>query len=151
MAEQMIKVFIVKQGFRFDDFFSGVTHYIPEGVKIMYDFQEDKERGTYIHLFRADSGMFYDISGDFDIDKFVIPVGDDVSDYPKVYPIVEDNVKKESPIKSCEDNDNYCSFIIANYALTDVIEALTTAKVKDIIVTKVDGNLVVKYKPYWRG
>lgn len=148
MAEQMIKVFIVKQGFRFDDFFfSGVTHYIPEGVKVMYDFQKDEKRGTYIHLFRTDSEMFYDIRGDFNIDKFIAPVEDDGSDYPRI----GNDVKKETPIKSCEDNDNYCSFSVANYALTDVIEALTTAKAKDIIVTKVDGNLVVKYKPYWRG
>ena len=46
--------------------------------------------------------------------------------------------------------EQYCSFTIANYALTDVIEALTAAKVKDIIVTKVDNDLVVKYKPSWR-
>ncbi len=46
--------------------------------------------------------------------------------------------------------EQYVSFTIANYALTDVIEALTAAKVKDIIVTKVDDNLVVKYKPSWR-
>lgn len=147
MAEQMMKLFIVKQGFRFDDSFSGITHYIPEGVKIMYDFQKDKERGIYIHLFRVDSGMFYHISKDFNIDDFIAPVEDDSSDYPKV--VI--NTKKVSPIKSCEDNDNYCSFSVANYALTDVIEALTVAKAKDIIVTKIDGNLVVKYKPYWRG
>ena len=149
MAEQMMKLFIVKQGFKFKEFTSGVTHYIPEGIKIMYDFQKDKERGTYIHLFREDSGggMFYNLPGDFNIDKFIAPVEDDDSDYPRI----GNDVKKESPIKSCEDNDNYCSFSVANYALTDVIEALTTAKAKDIIVTKVDGNLVVKYKPYWRG
>lgn len=89
--------------------------------------------------------------GDFNIDKFVIPIEGDVSDYSKLYLKPENDVKKESPIKSCEDNDNHCSFSIANYALTDVIEALTAAKAKDIIVTKVDGNLVVRYKPYWRG
>lgn len=151
-----MKMFIVKQGFKFNEFTSGVTHYIPEGVRIMYDFQKDEKRGTYIHLFRADSGMFYDIPGDFNIDNFIAPVEDDGPDYPKDYiktdyPRIGNDVKKESPIKSCEDNDNYCSFSVANYALTDVIEALTTAKAKDIIVTKIDGNLVVKYKPYWRG
>ena len=145
-----MKMFIVKQGFKFDELTSGVTYYIPEGIKIMYDFQKDKERGTYIHLFRVDSGTFYDIRGDFNIDKFIAPVEDDDSDYPKIYPVSENIVKKESPVKSCKDNDNYCSFSVANYALTDVIEALTASKAKDIIVTKIDGNLVVKYKPLWR-
>lgn len=62
-----MKVFIVKQGFKFDELTSGVTHYIPEGVKIMYDFQKNEERGTYIHLFRYDSGsgMFYDLPWGF--------------------------------------------------------------------------------------
>lgn len=46
--------------------------------------------------------------------------------------------------------EEYISFTVARYALTDVIEELTAAKVKDIIVTKVDDNLVVKYKPSWR-
>ena len=49
----------------------------------------------------------------------------------------------------CE-GEEYISFTIANYALTDVVEALPAANVKDIIVTKVDDNLVVKYKPSWR-
>lgn len=47
-------------------------------------------------------------------------------------------------------SNGYISFSIARYALTDVIEELTAAKAKDIIVTKVDGNLVVKYKPSWK-
>ena len=47
-------------------------------------------------------------------------------------------------------DSEYITFAIARYALTDVIEELTAAKVKDIIVTKVDNNLVVKYKPAWR-
>lgn len=46
--------------------------------------------------------------------------------------------------------EEYISFTVARYALTDVIEELTAAKAKDIIVTKVDDNLVVKYKPSWR-
>ena len=65
--------------------------------------------------------------------------------------------KKKEDIKENLDEyleklygEQYCSFTIANYALTDVVEALTAAKVKDIIVTKVDDNLVVKYKPSWR-
>jgi len=48
----------------------------------------------------------------------------------------------------CEEE--YISFSIARYALTDVLEELKAAKVKDIIVTKEDDNLVVKYKPSWR-
>lgn len=53
----------------------------------------------------------------------------------------------EEPISYFPD---YISFTIAHYALTDVIEELTASKAKDIIVTKVDDNLVVKYKPSWR-
>ena len=44
----------------------------------------------------------------------------------------------------------YISFTIARYALTDVIEELNNSGAKEIIVTKEDGNLIVKYKPYWK-
>ena len=47
-------------------------------------------------------------------------------------------------------SDNYISFSISRYALTDVIEELYNSNAKDIIVTKEDDNLVVKYKPSWR-
>ena len=46
-------------------------------------------------------------------------------------------------------SENYISFSIARYALTDVLEELHKSNAKDIIVTKQDDNLVVKYKPYW--
>ena len=45
---------------------------------------------------------------------------------------------------------DYISFTIACYALTDVIEELHKSNAKDIIVTKEDDNLVVKYKPSWK-
>lgn len=51
---------------------------------------------------------------------------------------------KEESTVSVSD---YISFTIARYALTDVLEELTAAKVRDIIVAKEDDNLIVKYKP----
>lgn len=44
----------------------------------------------------------------------------------------------------------YYEFIVAKYALSDCIEALTNNGTKEIIVTKCDGDLIVKYKPYWK-
>lgn len=41
------------------------------------------------------------------------------------------------------------SFRVAKYALTDVIEAIENDGGKDIIITKEDDNLIVKYKPNW--
>lgn len=43
----------------------------------------------------------------------------------------------------------YYRFSVAKYALSDCIEALTNNGAKEIIVTKYDDNLVVRYKPYW--
>ena len=57
---------------------------------------------------------------------------------------------KEEVITRIKDkihNKQYISFTIARYALTDVIEELHKSNAKDIIVTKEDGNFVVKYKP----
>ena len=47
-------------------------------------------------------------------------------------------------------SEQYIKFSIARYALTDVIEELHKSNAKDIIVTKEDGDLVIKYKPYWK-
>ena len=55
--------------------------------------------------------------------------------------------EKEEPTAPVPE---YISFTIARYALTDVIEELHNSNVKDIIVTKENDNLVVKYKPSWR-
>lgn len=44
----------------------------------------------------------------------------------------------------------YYEFIVAKYALSDCIEALTNNGAKEIIVTKCDDDLIVKYKPYWK-
>ena len=55
--------------------------------------------------------------------------------------------EKEEPTAPVPE---YISFTIARYALTDVIEELHNSNAKDIVVTKEDGNLVVKYKPSWR-
>ena len=155
--------YVVSIGFKFDDVRSGVTHFMPEGTKVMYEYQTE-ELGNYIRLYREDTGLFYDISSDFPIKDFVTLVSTDDVDYstgvandkvlpePLDYPKVESDAKKETLGKKLtEELETYCSFIIASYALTDVIEALTAAKVKDIIVTKIDNNLVVKYKPHWRG
>ncbi len=57
---------------------------------------------------------------------------------------------KEEAIARIKDkisNEQYISFTVARYALTDVIEELHKSYAKDIIVTKEDDNLVVKYKP----
>ena len=121
----------------------GQKHVIPQGVYLTYD-NIDNGNEDIIHINFLDGiSDSIDIKNNFNIDQYLMRIELDSSE-------VESDVKKESPIKGCEDN-NYCSFTIANYALTDVIEALTAAKAKDIIVTKVDGDLVVKYKPYWRG
>jgi hypothetical protein len=44
----------------------------------------------------------------------------------------------------------YYEFTVAKYALSDCVEALTNNGAKEIIVTKCDDNLIVKYRPYWR-
>lgn len=44
----------------------------------------------------------------------------------------------------------YYEFIVAKYALSDCVEALTNNGAKEIIVTKCDDNLIVRYKPYWK-
>ena len=44
----------------------------------------------------------------------------------------------------------YYEFCVAKYALSDCVEALTNNGAKEIIVTKCDGDLIVKYKPYWK-
>lgn len=56
---------------------------------------------------------------------------------------VENNTHKTS-LKS------YYEFTVAKYALSDCIEALKNNNAKEIIVTKEDGNLIVRYKPYWK-
>ena len=61
--------------------------------------------------------------------------------------IVSEEKKEESGIHTYIPSYR---FIIARYALTDVIEELTAAGAKDIVVSKEDGNLVVQYKPDWR-
>ena len=57
--------------------------------------------------------------------------------------IVDDNGNRHLP--------QYYEFGVAKYALSDCIEALTNNGAKEIIVTKCDDDLIVKYKPYWRG
>lgn len=44
----------------------------------------------------------------------------------------------------------YYEFKVAKYALSNCIEALTNNGVKEIIVTKCDDDLIVRYKPYWK-
>ena len=44
----------------------------------------------------------------------------------------------------------YRKFRVSKYALIDVIEAIKNNGGKDIIVTKEDDNLIVKYKPNWK-
>ena len=44
----------------------------------------------------------------------------------------------------------YYEFIVAKYALSDCVEALTNNGAKEVIVTKVDGDLTVRYKPCWK-
>ena len=66
-------------------------------------------------------------------------------------PIVFEHTREEKWNKLLSNDSNgYISFTIARYALTDVIEELHNSNAKDIIVTKEDDNLVVKYKPDWR-
>lgn len=55
-------------------------------------------------------------------------------------------VPKEEPTVPIPD---YISFSVSRYALTDVIEELYNSNTKEIIVTKKDDNLIVKYKPHW--
>lgn len=47
-------------------------------------------------------------------------------------------------------NISYYEFTVAKYALSDCIESLKNDGAKEIIVTKEDGDLIVKYKPYWK-
>ena len=78
-----------------------------------------------------------------------------------------DRIKKvEEIIKNKSENTQYSNMIIdedgnrnlpqyyefgvAKYALSDCIEALTNNGAKEVIVTKVDDDLVVRYKPYWK-
>ena len=49
-----------------------------------------------------------------------------------------------------KNSEQYVKFSIARYALTDVLEELHKSNAKDIIVTKEDDGLLVKYKPYWK-
>lgn len=114
----------------------GYNHVIPRGVYLTYDLFDN---GHIICIDFLDCDLdSVNIENNFNIDQYLMRV--------------EVDAKKETlGDKVTEELETYCSFSIANYALTDVIEALTAAKAKDIIVTKVDGNLVVKYKPHWRG
>ena len=64
--------------------------------------------------------------------------------------IVPKEKQEESGIHTYIPVPDYYSFIISRYALTDVIEELTVAGAKEIVVTKEDNHLVVQYKPYWR-
>lgn len=72
----------------------------------------------------------------------------------------QDTLTKEEALDQIKEKINrrynkiitkdYISFKIARYALTDVLEELHKSNAKDIIVTKEDSSLVVKYKPYWK-
>lgn len=64
-----------------------------------------------------------------------------------IFPSDKGYGKIEEPTVPVPD---YISFSISHYALTDVIEELYNSDAKDIIVTKRDNNLVVKYKPNWK-
>lgn len=56
--------------------------------------------------------------------------------------IVDENGNRHLP--------QYYEFSVAKYALSDCIEVLTNNGAKEIIVTKCDGDLIVRYKPYWK-
>ena len=63
-------------------------------------------------------------------------------------------MEKIDEIEKSEDGNRslpqYYEFGVAKYALSDCIEALTNNGAKEIIVTKCDDDLIVKYKPYWK-
>jgi hypothetical protein len=56
-------------------------------------------------------------------------------------------ISLEEPTEPVPD---YISFFVSRYALIDVIEELYNSNAKDIIVTKEDDNLIVKYKSSWK-
>lgn len=67
---------------------------------------------------------------------------------------IENSEDKYSNMIVDEDGNRYFTqyyeFGVAKYALSDSIEALTNNGAKEIIVTKWDDNLIIKYKPYWK-
>ena len=70
--------------------------------------------------------------------------------------IIEEIIKNKSKNPNIETDEKekslqYYDFTVAKYALSDSIEALINNGAKEVIVTKVDGDLMVRYKPYWRG
>lgn len=98
-----------------------VKEYIP--VEEQEDIDELSAMNVVKHLSEGDFEMFLDLLYQYEMGT-TLPI--------------------EEPTVPVPD---YISFTIARYALTDVLEELTAAKVKDIIVTKEDDNLIVKYKP----
>lgn len=98
---------------------------------------QERSSNIVLHMY-DDNNTVHRIENDFNIYDFVEYQPDGKKE-------CDDECEKKLDVPN-----TYCSFTIANYALTDVIEALTAAKVKDIIVTKMDGDLIVKYKPNWR-
>ena len=91
----------------------------------------------------------------------------DIERFNSMVDFVENAIKDKNSDEQIKENNEYSNTIIdengnrhlsqyyefgvAKYALSDCIEALTNNGAKEIIVTKVDGDLMVRYKPYWRG
>ena len=91
----------------------------------------------------------------------------DIERFNSMVDFVENAIKDKNSDEQIKENNEYSNMIIdenghrylpqyyefgvAKYALSDCIEALTNNDAKEIIVTKVDGDLMVRYKPYWRG
>ena len=131
------------------------------------------------YFYRENKSYFQDNYGSYTIHDMLKKLSDksvdeicfqiykyqDIERFNSMVDFVENAIKDKNSDECKENNEysntivdedgnrhlpQYYEFGVAKYALSDCIEALINNSAKEIIVTKCDDNLIVKYKPYWK-
>lgn len=79
----------------------------------------------------------------------------DIEHFNSIVDYAENMIKDKNSNMEIDKNENrslsqYYEFSVVKYALSDCVEALTNNGAKEVVVTKCDDSLIVRYKPYWK-